>query len=143
LKDVASQTRYVDVATIRDTQHVPWRLDGAKDSAALEINLHQLPRERVVGDVLSVVAMGQHPHLARRRDEETLGAPEVIPDSQQRAVHVEDLDAIVLAITDVDTICGVDGDRVRDPELARPIARVPQAVRCFPVLSNFTTRVFA
>jgi hypothetical protein len=36
--------------------------------AALDVDLHQLPCERVVGDVLGVVSMRQHPHFIPRRD---------------------------------------------------------------------------
>src|SRR5207237_10677957 len=49
----------------------------------------------------------------------------------ERSVRVEDLDPAVRAIADIHVVVAVDGDRMRQPELAGPGAR--SAPRLHPV----------
>src|SRR5919108_5502640 len=48
------------------------------------------------------------------------GTVHVIPHSEKFTLRVEDLDAVILAVGDVDTIFRVGGDVMWDVELPRP-----------------------
>src|SRR5688572_16808896 len=142
LEHVARQTRHVDVATVRDGHHVTGRLESTENLPAFKVDLHQLARECVVGDVLTIVAMGQDPHLVFRCDEEALRASEMFPDLDQFAVRVEDLNAVVLTVADIHTVFGVNADRMRYAELSRLIARRPPGSEVLPRLVEFhNTRI--
>src|SRR5258707_10975427 len=54
------------------------------------------------------------------RDENAARAPELPPFVEERAVLVEDLDAVVLAVADEQAPARVHGDGVRFAELAAP-----------------------
>ena len=93
-------------------------LHGADDRARLAVDLHDTSGKGVVGDVFDVVAVRDDPHLVVGRDEDVLRRAEVVPFAQVLAVGIEDLDAVVLAVADVDDARGIDRDRVNGIELA-------------------------
>src|SRR5262249_12346760 len=54
-------------------------------------------------------------------DEETERMADMLPFGEEVALGVEDLDSLVVAVSDVNSI-SIDGDRVGQIELARPAA---------------------
>src|SRR4029453_5545577 len=109
----------------------------AEDLSSGEVDLHYAPRKRVVSNVLDVVAMWDDhnlvfggrevdvvamcddPHLVLGCDEDDLCRPEMFPLLDELAVAVEDLDAVVFAVADIDETFRIDGNGVRRVELPR------------------------
>src|SRR4029453_5022880 len=134
LEHVPGQAGHVNVPRLCHRHQVTRRFHRAEDLAALDVDLHQLPCERVVRDGLGIVSMRQHPHFILRRDVETLGAAEMVPDLQQLAAAVENLDAVVLAIAHVDAILRVDSNRMRYAKLPRSVSRGAPGCHVIPGL---------
>ena len=67
------------------------------------------------------------------------GVPGCLIFADVIAVGVEHLDAGVVAVGDVEQALGVEHQRMRQVELARAFAFLPQVLMQLPSLSNFST----
>jgi hypothetical protein len=76
-----------------------------------------------------------HPDMLIRRDKKAVGVADAVPLLQKLAVGVEDLNALVLAIADINAVVSVDDDRVRQIEFAR------QRSICTPRLDELAVTV--
>ena len=77
--------------------------------------------------------MRNDPHLVGRRDEDVLGGAEVGPLLEELAFRIEYLNAIILAIADVDKPFGVGGNRVRSVELTWSRTLLTPSAKIVPV----------
>src|ERR1022692_2765697 len=106
-KNIASQAGDVDISVGGQRQPMPGTLHGAENLTRRDVDAHDPPRQRVVGEVLFPVAVGDDPHLVLRRDVHPLGCPQMSPLPQELPVGIENLDAVVLAVADVDILVRV------------------------------------
>src|SRR5262249_20200503 len=105
------------------------------DFAVLDTaNADTLPKARIiargglrVGDVDHVVLVDYN--VAR--------PPKLLPFGNELAVRLENLNAVVGAIGDIDSSHRIEGDAVRRVEFARPLAVLAPCGDEFPVLGEF------
>ncbi len=108
MENVPGQAANVDIG-VPDGDPVARTFHGAENLPCSEINVHDSAGQRIVGDVLDIVAVRDDPHLVLG-DEDVLRRAEMRPLTQKFAVFLEDLNAVILAIADVDGIARIDGD---------------------------------
>src|SRR5262245_54494385 len=68
-KHIAGQASNKDLPGGCRRDHVAWTLHSAEDLAALELDLHNSSCQRVIGNVLDIIAVSHYPHLILRRYE--------------------------------------------------------------------------
>src|SRR5215475_11907132 len=76
-EEVAGQARDEDLPALRRGDHMARAFHCAENLAGFDLDLHDPARQRVVGDVLDVVAMSDYPHLVVRSDEQSLRGAQV------------------------------------------------------------------
>lgn len=101
-KHIPGQTSDKDQAVVRLVDPMPRTLHRTEDLARLAIDLHDPTGQRIVGEILDVVAVGDDPHFVVRSNEDILRRSEMIPLAQILPVGSENLNTIVLAIAHVD-----------------------------------------
>ena len=84
-----------------------------------DVDVHDAPRQCIVGQVLLIVSVSDDPQLVVGRDVHALGSPEMGPLAEELAIGIEDLDAIVLAVADIDILVGIDAHDMGGVELTR------------------------
>src|SRR5437899_12240684 len=79
--------------------------------------------------------MGDDPYLVFGRNEDVLRGAQVGPLIEKFSVRIENLNPIVLAVAHVDSAFGVERDRMRGVEFARPRSGLApiQIVFTFPL----------
>ncbi len=78
--------------------------------------------------------MRDDPHLVFGRDEDVLGGAEVSPLAQKFAVGIENLDAVILPVADVNRAFGIHGNRMRRVEFTGPGAALAPVENVFSLV---------
>src|ERR1035441_3241489 len=101
-KNIAGQAGDVDISVGGQRQPMPGTLHGAENLTRRDVDAHDPPRQRVVGQVLLVVPVRDDLQLVFRRDVHPLRGPQMGPLAEELPVGIENLDAVVLAVPDID-----------------------------------------
>src|SRR5262249_39044009 len=94
-------------------------LHGSQDLARRQIDMHDSPGQRVIGDVFDIVPMRDDPQLILRSNEHVLRTAQIRPLPEEFPVFIENLDPVILTVTDVHRIMRIYRNGVRNVKLTR------------------------